>query len=334
MKRRRILALCHREILPPEGATDELAIGQVWKMEHHVLSAVRELGHELEVLGIDDDLRPIRDGVERFQPDVVLNLLEAFAGEVLWDQNVVSYLELLGASYTGCDPRGLVLSRDKALSKKLAAWHRVRVPDFFIVRRGRKVRRPARMGFPLIVKSPIDDASLGIAKASIVHDDDALAARIDFMRERWDIEVMAEEFIPGRELYVGVLGNDRLTVLPTWELVFEKKAEDQPLIATRKAKWDVAYQEKLGIQSGEARDLPEEIARRLPRICRRLYRALGLSGYARLDFRLSKEGVLYFLEANPNPDISRDEDLAVSAARAGLPYPRLIQRILDLGRTR
>ncbi len=333
MKPLRVLALCHHDTLPPEGALDRDAIGQLWKMEHHVLSALRGQKHELLVLGVEDDLRQIRDGVETHKPQVVLNLLEAFDGEVLWDQNVVSYLELLRAPYTGCNPRGLVLSRDKALSKKLAAWHRVRVPDFFVVRRGRKLRRPARLGFPLIVKSPIDDASLGIAKASVVHDDAALEARVTFMRERWDIDVMVEQFIPGRELYVGVLGNDRLTVLPTWELVFKNKAEDQPLVATRKVKWDVAYQKKLGVDSGPAAPLPPEVARRLPGTCRRLYRALGLSGYARLDFRLGHDDTLYFLEANPNPDLSKDEDLAVSARSFGLPYPKLLQRILELGRS-
>lgn len=332
MKKLSVLALCHHDTLPPPGARDRDAKGALWKMEHHVLSTIRSLGHHLEVLPVRDELRTIREAIERERPDVVVNLLEAFDGEVLFDHNVVAYLELLRVPTTGCNSRGLVLSRDKVLSKKIAAWHRVKVPDFFVVRRGQKVRRPARMGFPLIVKSPIDDASLGIAMASVVHDDGALAERVNYMRSRWDIDVLVERFIPGRELYVGVIGNHRLTVLPTWELVFERRPEDLPLVATRKVKWDLAYQKRLGVDTRAARALPDALGRRLPRLCRRLYRALRLTGYARLDFRLAEDGTLYFLEANPNPDLSKDDDLALSAKAAGLRYPRLIQRILDLAR--
>jgi len=258
-------------------------------------------------------------------------MLEAFDGEVLFDQNVVSYLELLRLPYTGNNPRALILCRDKALAKKIATWHRVRVPDFFVVRRGEKVRRPRRLEFPLIVKSLIDDASLGLAQASVVENDHALCQRVEFMRAHWDVDVIVERFIPGREIYVGLLGNQRYHLMTPWELRFDKRKPNTRLLATRRVKWDLGTQARLGVDTGPAEALSEALLNSLHRVCRRLGRALCLSGYARLDFRLSEEGELFFLEANPNPDLSFDEDLALAAAAGGIPYAKLIDRILDLG---
>lgn len=334
VKPRRVLVLIRATLEPPDdvsGMDEENLRAAPWKTERDVIQTLKGLGHTVQAVSVDDDLRPIRDAVEAFKPHVAFNLLEEFAGHVLFDQNVVTLLELLNVPYTGCNPRGLVLSRDKAVAKKLLSYHRIRVPDFAVFERGHRVRRPRGLALPLFVKSVSEDASLAIAQASLCRDDEALAARVAFVHEHAQTAAMAEEFVDGRELYVGVLGNQRLHLLPTWELLFTHRPEGMPLIATARAKWSAHYQKKWGVVSQAAQDLPPEVARTLDRLCRRIYRILGLSGYARLDFRLRDDGTLFFLEANANPQIAADEDFAQAALTAGIPYPELISRILRLG---
>lgn len=333
MKRLRVLVLLREGLEPPDnidGVSEDEVVTAPWKTEYDVVAALGELGHRVRILGLYDDLVAIRKAVEEFQPHVTFNLMEEFGGVALYDQNVVAYLELLGLKYSGCNPRGLVIARDKALSKKLLAYHRIRVPDFQVFRYGRKARRRKRLKFPLFVKSVVEDASLGISQASLVKDDDALRERVAFVHEHTGTDAIAEEFIGGRELYVGVLGNQRLEVLPVWELLFDKKPEDQPLIATARAKWNLKYQKKWGVVSRAATRLPRGMRELIVRRCKRIYRTLGLSGYARLDFRLDKRR-LYFLEANPNPQLAFGEDFAESARKKGISYEALIQRIINLG---
>jgi len=331
MKKHRVLALMHPQLVPPDSldGQGEKDIN-TWKTEYDVVSHLRACGHEVRPLGVQYELAPVREAVELFQPHVVFNLLEEFHGEVVFDHNVVSYLELLRVPYTGCNPRGMILSRGKALSKKLCTYHRIRVPDFAVFPMGRKVRRPAYLNYPLIVKSLIEHASLGIAKASVVDSDDKLAERVRFVHERIGTEAIAEQFIDGRELYVSVMGNERLVAFPAFELVAEKRSPDEPLIATARAKHDIEYQERHGIDIRPA-DLPADLAAEAAHISKRIYRILELSGYARLDFRLDAHGDLYFLEANPNPEIAEREEFASSARHAGVSYADLLQRILRLG---
>ena len=211
MKRLRVLVLLHPDLMPPDSLKghSEQEIN-VWKTEYDVVSTLRASGHEVRPLGVKNELAPIRDEIESWKPHVVFNLLEEFHGEAVYDQNVASYLELLRVPYTGCNPRGLMLARGKDLSKKLVHYHRVPVPAFAVFPMRRKVRRPARLGLPLIVKSLSEDASMGIAQASVVDSDEKLAERVTFIHERIGTAAIAEQYIEGRELYVGVLGNDRL----------------------------------------------------------------------------------------------------------------------------
>jgi D-alanine-D-alanine ligase len=236
--------------------------------------------------------------------------------------------------YTGCNPRGLMLARGKALSKKLLAYHRIPVPAFTVFPMRRKIRRPGRLRFPLIVKSISEDASRGIAQASLVEADDKLAERVAFVHEKIGTDAIAEQYIEGRELYVGVLGNDRLRVLPVWELEFGNMAEGTSRIATEKVKHDIGYQERRGIDHGPAKKLAPELRTRIQQLAKRICRTLEIDGYSRVDFRLSAEGVPYFLEANPNPEIARIEEFAEAARHDGLKYPDLLQRILALGISR
>ena len=331
-KKLRVLALMHEDLVPPENveALSESEFHRI-KTESDVLNAIRMLGHEAKPLGVRDAVLPIRHAVEEWNPDIVFNLLDECQGEAIYDQHVVAFLELLRVPYTGNNALGLVLARDKALSKKVAMYHSITVPNFFTVREHRRVRRPKRMDFPLIVKSLVEEASMGISKASIVRDDEALEARVHFMHERIGTDAIVEELIPGREIYVGVLGNDRLVALPPRELIVDELAPGEDLIATESLKHNVHYQKKHGVRISGAKQLPEGMENTLERVSKRIYRMLSLEGYARIDYRLSYDGKLYFLEANPNPELANYEELAHAAAQAGLSYENLIQRILNLG---
>ena len=330
MKKLRILALVHDHLVPPEDTTGVDILEAEWKMEYDVIETLREIGHEVRVLGINDNLGGIRPIVGLFKPHIVFNLMEAFAGVTTFDQNVVSYLELLGLPYTGCNPRGLILARDKALSKKLLAYHRIRVPEFTVVRPGRKVALPKRLTFPLIVKSLFFEASTGISQASVVENHDQLARRVTFIHEKLGTAAIVEQFIDGRELYVGVIGNERLDVLPPWEMSFAQMPENRWKIATERVKWSTQYQKKHGIMTDQAK-LDAPTVERMQKIAKRAYRALDLSGYARIDVRMDEEEKIYVLEANPNPNMAYGEDFSESAEAGGISYERLLDRLIALG---
>jgi len=330
MKKLRVLALVHKHLVPPEDTTGLDVINAEWKMEFDVASTLEERGHEVKVAGVHDDLGAIRAAVEEFKPDILFNLLEAFADITTFDQNVVSYLELLRRPYTGCNPRGLTLARDKSLSKKLLAYHRIPVPDFTVVRRGRKPVLSKRLCFPLIVKSLVYEASTGISQASVVEHEAQLQRRVQFVHESLGTAAIVEQFVDGRELYVGVLGNERLHVFPVWEMFFTQMPDNNWRIATERVKWSTKYQQRHGIQTDEAK-LPDGMADRIRHVAKRVYRALDLSGYARIDLRLDGTGQVYVIEANPNPQLAYGEDFAESAERAGVSYEQLLERIMSLG---
>jgi D-alanine-D-alanine ligase len=332
LKRRRIIVLVHQSLIPPDDIS-ALTPEQVspFKTEFDVREGLGALGHEVMMVGLSDELAPLRRAIEEFKPHVVFNLLEEFRGEAIFDAHVVGYLELQHTPYTGCNPRGLLLARDKALSKKVLAYHRIRVPKFRVFPRYRKIRRPKHMEFPLIVKSLIEEGSYGIAQASVVNNDKALEERVSFIHDKIFTDAVVEQYIPGRELYVSVLGNHRLTVLPTWEIFLDDLPEESARIATRKVKWDLEYQEKYNVRIGRARKLPDDLERRIGGLSRRICRRLGTDGCVRIDYRLDQEGRLYFLEANPNPDIAEEEEFASAAHAAGIDYLALLQKIVNLG---
>jgi D-alanine-D-alanine ligase len=336
MRRLRVLVLVRPDLVPPDS-TEGYTARQIneWKTEFDVVSTLRTAGHEVRPLGVQEEIRPIRDAIDEFKPHVVFTLLEQFHYEPAYDQHVASFLELTKIPYTGCGPRGLILARGKDLSKTLVHHRRIAVPAFAVFPMGRKVKRPARLALPLIVKSLNEDGSRGISQASVVDTDEKLAERVAFIHERVGTAAIAEQFIEGRELYVGVLGNNRLRVLPVWELKFGTMGDQGAhLIATEKVKHDPDYQERVGIVDGPAKNLPPELRTRIQKIAKRIYRTLGLDGYARIDFRLAPDGTPYFIEANPNPEIARSQEFATAAKHDGLDYPDLLNRILALGISR
>src|SRR6266581_2521946 len=254
----RVLALVHRHLIPPAKVEEGTDITSApWRTEYDVITTLTAMGHEIQPLGVHDDLGEIRRLVTEWKPQIAFNLLEAFDDVTIFDQNVISYLELLKLSYTGCNPRGLLLARDKSLSKKLLAYHRLPVPEFEVFRIGRPIRRPKRLEFPLIVKSLTQEASIGISQASVVDSDEKLKERVTFIHDSIGTAALVEQYIEGREIYVGVLGNQTLQALPVWELFFTNMPDGARRIATDRVKWSVKYQKKYGIDSGLAKDLAD-----------------------------------------------------------------------------
>ena len=334
MKKLRVLVLVHETLVPPEsleGVQEQDAAE--FRTEFDVTSCLRDMGHDVRPIGIGDSLSELRATIQGWQPQICFNLLEEFGGIVTYDQHVVAYLELLRQSYTGCNPRGMMLSRDKVLSKQILAYHRIATPQFAVFRRGGALRIPKALRFPLFVKSATEDASLGISQASIVEDAPRLRERIEFIHEHTQSDALVEEYVGGRELYVGVLGNERIRTLTPWEFMFGELKPGRAAIATRKAKWDRAYQSRHGITSGKAENLPAGLAERLDRLARRIYRALHMTGYARIDFRVREDGTPLVLEANANPNLEREEDFAEAARHDGIAYPALLQKLINLGRS-
>src|SRR5262250_1494058 len=336
MRRLRILVLMHPDCVPPE-TTEGYSAREInaWKTEFDVVSTLRAAGHDVRPLGVQEEIKPVRDEIDGFKPHVVYTLLEEFHYATAYDQHIASFLELMKMPYTGCNPRGLILARGKDLSKTLVHHRRIAVPAFAVFPMRHKVKRPSRLALPLIVKSLNQDGSLGISQASIVDTDEKLAERVAFIHENIGTAAIAEQYIEGRELYVGVLGNNRLRVLPIWELKFGTMGDQGARhIATEKVKHDPSYQERVGIADGPAKNLKPEVYARIQRTAKRIYRTLGLDGYARIDFRLAADGTPYFIEANPNPEISKSQEFATAARHDGLDYPELLHRILVLGTSR
>jgi len=332
-KKLRILVLVDKRLIPPKDTRGADYAKASWRTEFYVISTLKSTGYDVEVLGVESDLRVIRNAKEEFNPHIAFNLLEEFDGECVFDQNVVSYLELVKLPYSGCNPKGLILSRDKALSKTILSYHRIKTPGFAVAKRGRKFKRPKKLEFPLIVKSLFDEGSTGISQSSIVNDDTKLAERIEFVHNNPDTEsdAIVESYIEGRELYVSLMGNHKIQILPIIELEFKKTPDSIHQIATGKVKWDPAYRKKYGIDIDTVKNFPEGIREKIIRLSKRSYRLLGLNGYARIDLRLTKDGEIYFLEANPNPDIAKGDEFAYSAKRAGINYPELLNKIVNLG---
>jgi D-alanine-D-alanine ligase len=302
-----------------------------WKTEANVMAALGTLGYTAEHLAIFDDLDLVRQKLENFAPDVLFNLVEQFKNNPGFDQNIVSLLEMQGVPFTGCGATGLTLCKHKGISKKILSYHRIHVPNFIVISRGQRIARPKQLKFPILVKPVKEEASYGISQASFVEADEEFRERVAFIHEKHDADVIAEEYIAGRELYVSLMGNLRLSVFPIRELIFREVPPDEPKIATYRAKWDEEYRKRWGLQNRFAQGLDPALVAHIEQTCKRIYRLLTIDGYARIDLRLTAANEIYFIEANPNPHLAADEDFALSADKAGLPYPQLIDRIIRHG---
>ncbi|HEY4369761.1 MAG TPA: hypothetical protein VGN07_21180 [Steroidobacteraceae bacterium] len=332
MKPLRVLVLMHESLVPPASLRG-YTVKEIdeFRAEYDVTDVLEKAGHTVRALGLSDNLTDLRTAITDWKPDITFNLLEEFQGIVTYDQHVVAFLELMKQPYTGCNPRGMMISRDKVLSKQILAYHRIPTPGFTVFRKGQRYKLPRKLKFPLFVKSATEDASLGISQASVIHEPDRLKERIEFIHEQTHSDALVEEYIEGRELYVGVIGNERLRTFPVWEMDFGTLPDVMAGIATRKVKWDRAYQKKHGIRTGAAPPLPDGVPAYLDKLSKRIYRTLYLSGYARMDFRMRPDGSVFVLEANANPNISHREDFADSAKASGIAYAALLEQIIRLG---
>lgn len=310
--------------------TEELKTKE-WKTEADVMKALDALGHSAEHLAIYDDVDLLRRKLETFAPDLLFNLVEQFKNRPEFDQNIVSFFEMQGLPFTGCGSTGLTLCKHKGIAKKILHYHGIHVPDFVVIPRGQRIGRLKQPRFPLVVKPVKEEASYGISQASFVQNEEQFRDRVAFIHEKYNSDAIAEQYIEGRELYVSLMGNTRLSVFPIRELVFRDLPPNEPKIATYKAKWDDEYRKRRGLENRFAEDLDPSLVAGIQRQCKEIYRLLTIDGYARIDLRLTADNKMYFIEANPNPILADDEDFALSAAKAGLPYPDLIERIVRQG---
>ncbi len=320
----------HEDTVPPKfsGINKSEKEFAPWATEYDVCSELCKIGHEVKALGVQYDLKIIRDTIDEFKPHLVFNLLEEFQSQAIFDQNIVSYLELLKMPYTGCNPRGLILARDKALAKKILSYHRIKTSNFFVIEKGKKIFVPKNIQYPLIIKCLNEEASMGLGKASVVTNEEKLKERVKFVHESCHDDAIIEDFIEGREFFVGVYGHKRLKALPAWELFFKNVENPQREFYSSRAKFNSDYRSKKGINTGKAK-IKTDLESRLQTLAKKVYKRLGLSGYARIDFRVTDSGDIYILEANPNPNIAKDDEFALSAHYLGLDYSQLLKKIIS-----
>jgi D-alanine-D-alanine ligase len=322
----RIALLIDPECVAEEDPQLENGYGKVaYQVEFHITETLRHQGHVVVVLAFEADAAKTINALTAIGPDLVFNLTEHVGGDRKKDQLIASILELLDVPYTGAGPTGLMLCRDKTLCKQLLSHHRVPVPRFVQLAPGRTAV-PTGMQYPIIVKPGFEDGSDGISLASRVHNADELRARVEVVHERMKQPAICEEFIGGREIYVGITGNERLTAYPAREVKFSKAARG-PQFATSRVKLDESYRKKWKVRFTDAR-LSGAMEQQAARISKQVYRILQLRDYGRIDMRLTPEGRFVVLEANPNPDLSMGDELAEAAEKAGVPFVTLIQRIV------
>ena len=317
----------------PPGDSDyrELMRGaEEWKTERDVIAALQRLGHEVTSFGVFNDIRPLLWELETNKPELVFNLCEGIDGDRDQEPNLVGMLQMLKIPYTGAGPNPLRVCKDKGLTKRILGFHRIKVPKFEVSYRNRPLKSLKSLKFPVITKPLGFEGSEGISETSLSKTQEDCLERIAFVHEKLGTDAIIEEYIDGREVYVGIMGRDRLTVLPARELFFHQAPENKPKIATFKAKWDNSYREKWGIDTDKATEMEPALERRLNDMCKRIYRLFEIDGYARLDLRISSAGEIVFIEANPNPSIAKDDDFALSAKEAGLTYDDLISKIVNM----
>jgi D-alanine-D-alanine ligase len=336
----RILVLfdVHRPVAEGQTFTvQSLRTDEAKPTEADVLDCLRKLQHDVETLAVYNDAKVVFDRVDAFKPDVVFNLCESFFSDRSHEPNIPALLELMKVPYTGAGPDALMLCKDKALAKKLLTFHRIRVARFVVSHRERPLRRLKRFSYPAFVKPIGEEASDGIALASLAKTEAEVLERARFLHDRFETDALIEEYVEGRELYLGVLGYKRLTVFPPREIFFgeptppgEAPATDEgPRFATAKAKWDEVYRKKWGIRNGPAGPLPEGLEKKLAEIARRVCRILRVRGLGRIDARLTSRGEIVIIEANPNPSLAREDDFAQAALQVGIGYEALIQKVLE-----
>ena len=321
---------------PKSGWEDEdfkhEVAAEVEEAEYEVAGALMKNGHDVQLIGIRDNIHHLLDRLREFSPDLVFNCAEGFEGEAALDYVFAGLLDAQGYRFTGSPALGLLATRNKAVTKQILSYCGIKVAGFETYRLEEEVTQAPPLSFPLIVKPLQEDASTGISQASIVRDLDGLSERVAFVHQNFTQPAIVEEFVEGRELYVGILGNgSEVEILPIVEMVFDHETtRPEERIATRLAKWDVGYRERKGIRNVFARPISRSARDAIDHCCRTAFRALWLRDYGRLDVRLTADDEIWVIEANANPYISYGHDMANAAEKAGMTYPAFVQRIADI----
>jgi len=297
-----------------------------------IFEALTKLGYDPAYHVLDGRPQSL-SAVPRLEADLLFNLTESYAGDDTKDMNIAAYLDLSGVSYTGAGPHALYLAQDKALAKKIFAFHAIRTPYFATSYRG-KLDHSHDISFPLIVKPTSEDGSIGIDASSVVGSVKELMEKIHYIHEEFDSPALIEEYIEGREMYAAILGNESPEALPLVELDLSKLPEGTPRIAGKEVKWEKETEAYKVTKSAPAEDLDEETAKRLADTAIAAYQALKLRDYGRIDMRLTEKGDVYVIEANPNPWLSSAAEFVMAARKAGRSYSQLVGEIVDLARAR
>ncbi|MFN2572206.1 MAG: ATP-grasp domain-containing protein [Gemmatimonadales bacterium] len=297
--------------------------------EYDVARALMANDHDVHMIGIGEEIGPLLDKLAAFGPKLVFNGCESFRGHARHEYAVAAVLDMYGYRYTGSSPTGLLVARNKSLTKKVLAYHDIRVPAFAEFHEDDELVRPSELRFPLIVKPLLEDASIGISQASVVEDDESLTQRVEFIHTKHHQAAIVEELVEGREVYVGLLGNDSVEVLPLTEMTFGEPETSEHRIATYKAKWDEEYRKRKKIKNVFAKGISAELATRIGEICSTAFHALWLQDYGRVDVRLTHDDEVYVLEVNPNPFLAVENEMADAAEKAGMKYNAFIQRIVE-----
>jgi D-alanine-D-alanine ligase len=306
---------------PAPGSRDEV-VGQV-------NGALSEEGHEVSLMPVNDDLSKLISSLETQKPDIVFNLCETFAGKDAFEMHVTAVLELLGQRFTGTGPVGMALRQDKALSKKLLQFYGIPCPAYAVFDK-ENLEFAGRMRFPLFVKPLRGDGSLCVDDYSLVSDYESLITRAGQIQDELGQPALVEEYIEGRELYASLLGNNPPEVLPLVEMDFSALPAKHPRIYGRQGKFGSGTEQYEGTKSTAEVHLPPEVLARTVKIARDAVRALQAQDYARVDIRLSPDGTPYVIEVNANPYLEETTETALAALKAGIEYPALINRILEL----
>ncbi len=298
-----------------------------------IFEALQKLGHEPSYFELDGRPQSLHS-LSRCDADLIFNLTESFDGDDTKEMNVVAYVDLLGLRYTGAGPHAIFMSQDKAIAKKIFAFHGIKTPFFATSYRGR-VEHAHDISFPLIVKPSWEDGSIGIDAGAVVKNIKEMMERVEYIQDEFDSPALIEEYIEGREIYAGVMGSyERAQVLPLVELDLSRLPEGTPRIASYDVKFEKNTEVYKLTKSQIAENLDEATTKRLEDTALAAYRALKLRDYGRIDMRLAPNGDVYVIEANPNPWLASRQEFAMAARASGLSYTETIGSIIDLAMSR
>ncbi len=298
-----------------------------------IFEALEKLGHEPSYQVLDGTPQCLAS-LAKCEADLIFNLTESFAGDDTKEMHVAAYLDLLGKPYTGAGPHASFLAQDKAIAKKMFAFHGIRTPYFATSYRG-TIEHAHDISFPLIVKPLAEDGSIGINADAVVTSVKELMERVQGIQDEFDSPAIIEEYIEGREIYAAILGSyETRRRLPLIEFDFSKLPKGTPKIASYDVKFEKDAEAYKLTKSSVAEDLDEETVTRLTETALAAHRAVKLRDYGRIDMRLSPKGEVYVIEANPNPWLSSKQEFVMAAKASGRSYPQLIGEIVDLAMAR